>query len=140
MTPEQIAKPNTEHSHHKALFCWSQQSGISELKWLFAVPNGFFGSAAQKAKMMAEGLKPGVWDIYLPVQRPIKDNGLIVSQAWYSGLWIEMKHERMRNRKDGGLTAEQISFRNDLQGEYKLVVCYSWIEAKNAILHYLGRV
>lgn len=138
MTPEQIAKSNTEHSHQAALFCYAQQSGIPELKWLFAVPNGFFGSPAQKAKMLAEGLKPGVWDIHLPVSGFFKgENGLI--EQWF-GLWIEMKHERMHNRKDGGLTAEQISFKQDLQGEYAFVVAYSWQEARDAIMRYLGRM
>lgn len=138
ITPEQLAASGSESGHQKALFCYAQQSGIPELKWLFAVPNGFFGLPAQKAKMLAEGLKPGVWDIHLPVSKWRGDPG--GNEYKVCGLWIEMKHERMRNRKDGGLTAEQISFKQDLQGDYEFVVAYSWQEARYAILRYLGRL
>lgn len=133
MIPEQIAARGSEHSHQAALFAWAALSSIPELRWMFAIPNGFYGSASQKGKMKAEGLKLGVWDVHLPKR------AYSLGMECYNGLFIEMKHARHRNHKDGGLTDEQIEFRKDLQGEYAFAVCYSWIEAKEAVLGYLGR-
>lgn len=133
MTPEQIAG-DSEHSHQAAFMCWAQQSGIPELKWIFAVPNGFFGSASQKNKMKSEGLKSGVWDVFLPVVKYYWGN---VDE---SGLFIEFKHEKYRKRINGGLTLEQDQFRFDLQGDYAFAVVYSWLEARDVVLKYLGRL
>lgn len=127
MTPEQIAG-DSEHSQQAAFMCFCQQSNIPELKWCFAIPNGFFGSAAQKNKMKSEGLKSGVWDVFFPYPH----------YGW-SGLFIEFKHERYRKQAYGGLTDEQIEFRNDLQGDYAFAIVYSWLEARDAVLKYLGR-
>jgi len=135
ITPEQLANSNSESGHQKALFCWAAQSGIFELKWLFAIPNGFYATAAQKGKMKAEGLRSGVWDIYLPFMK--NDDNWHVHCA---GLWIEMKHEKYRTAINGGLTKDQIEFRNNCSDQYEFAICYSWIEARDAILKYLGKV
>lgn len=134
ITPEQLAASNSESGSQKALFCWAASSGIAELKWLFAVPNGFYGSASQKGKMKAEGLRNGVWDICLPVWSNVGNKGKF-------GLFIEMKTEQYRNRKNGGLSDEQLEFQQFVTGQgYKCVVCYSWLEARDTILQYLGKV
>lgn len=134
ITPEQLARSNTEHGHQAALFCWCALSGIPELKWLFAIPNGFYATPAQKAKMKAEGLRSGVSDILLPMSSYPHD------EDSYSGLFIEMKQEKYRGRHNGGLSDEQKAFAHFVTGQrYKFVVCYSWIEAKQAILSYLGK-
>lgn len=136
MTPDQIAG-DSEHSQQAAFMCFCQQSGIQELKWIFAIPNGFFGSAAQKNKMKSEGLKSGVWDVFEPIPRSwMEDDGKIIN--WH-GLFIEFKQEKYRNRAFGGLTDEQIEFRDDLQGDYAFAVVYNWLEAKEAVLKYLGK-
>lgn len=133
ITPDQLASSGSESGSQKALFCWSAQSGIPELKWLFAVPNGFFGSVAQKGKMKAEGLKNGVADIMLPVASWC--DGKIAR-----GLFVEMKTEQYRNRKNGGLSDDQKEFLDFVSGQgYKTVVCYSWQEARDVILGYLGK-
>lgn len=135
ITPEQLARSGTEHGSQAALFAWAANSGIDELKWLFAVPNGFYGSAAQKGKMKAEGLRSGVADICLPVRHSYWDYEHI------NGLFIEMKTEKYRTHKNGGLSDEQKEFGEFVTGQgFKFVIAYSWIEAKDAILAYLGRV
>lgn len=140
ITPEQLATSGSESGHQKALFAWAQQSGIPELKWLFAVPNGFYGSAAQKSKMKAEGLKSGVSDVMLLVSKWTGDPASS-SLIHYNGLIIEMKTEAMRNRKNGGLSDEQKEFGEFVTRQgYRFVIVYSWIEARDAILQYLGRV
>lgn len=133
ITPEQLAASDTEHGHQAALFCYAATSDIPELRWLFAIPNGFFATPKSKANMKAEGLRSGVADIMLPVSRYIND--------WHSsGLFIEMKQAKFRGRHNGGLSDEQEAFAHFITRQgYKFVVCYSWIEAKDAILGYLGK-
>ncbi len=129
ITPEQLSKSGSEHSSQAALFCWAASSGIPELKWLFAIPNGGKRDARTASNLKAEGAKAGVWDIFWPLPWRHKH-----------GLFIEMKHEKYRNRAAGGLTDAQIEFRHDLEQEYAFAICYSWTEARDAILKYLGRV
>jgi len=128
VTPEQLAKSGTEHGEQSAFFCWCASSGIPELRWCFAIPNGFYATPAQKAKMKAEGLRSGVWDVFLPASSP----------DYYCGLFIEFKQEKYRNHAAGGLTDKQIEFRKDLELEYVFAVCYNWMEAREAVLKYLG--
>jgi hypothetical protein len=129
ITPEQLAASGSEHGHQAAIFCWAQQSGIEELKWLFAVPNGFYGTAAQKSKMKAEGLRPGVPDIWLPV--PINDAGVWLG---YHGLVIELKVGKNK------ATDEQKKWLDYLSNSgYRCALCYGWESARDVILEYLGR-
>lgn len=139
ITPEMLARNNTEHGHQAALFCYAAASGIPELKWLFAVPNGFYGSAAQKGKMKAEGLKSGVSDICLPCSMSwMNDDG---QSHFYCGLFIELKTDDKRNHKNGGLSGEQVEFSQFVIGQgYKFVIAYSWLEAREMILQYLGKM
>lgn len=128
ITPEQIAANGSEHSHQAALFCWSASSGIPELKWLFAIPNGGLRDSRTAGKLKAEGVKAGVWDIFLPVRRI--DAGIIV----WSGLWIEMKVRLNKLKVDQARFGEYV-----MSQGYKTAVCYSWQEARNCILEYLGK-
>lgn len=132
--PERIAG-ETEHSQQAAIFCWAALNikQYPQLKWLFAVPNGFFSSPGQKAKMKAEGLKDGVPDVVLPWPNfTYGDRGA-------SGLYIEMKREKYRNAKDGGCSLEQLEWLDYLnEAGYKAVVCYNWEEARDVIKEYLN--
>ncbi len=124
ITPDQIAKAGTEHSHQVALFVWAQQSGIPELKWMFAIPNGGQRTTITGAKLKAEGVKSGVPDIFLPIGR----NG-------FKGLWVELKKPKI-----GIVSEEQNKWLAFLTEEgYATRVCFGWEEARNALLDYLGR-
>ena len=72
----------SEHEHQKAVIEWAEvKSGqYPELRLLYAIPNGGHRHKAVAAKLKAEGVKPGVPDLCLPVRR-----------GEYSGLYIEMK-------------------------------------------------
>jgi len=111
-----------EHNQQVALFCWAtlQLSVYPELRWMHAVPNSAQRTPRQGAWMKAEGLKSGVWDIHLPIPR-----------NWKSGLWIEMKCGKNK------LTPAQEQFRLDLAVFFDFAVCYSWTDAKDAIVRYL---
>ena len=153
MTPDQLAKIGTEHANQRALFAWANMAvmygpdianideaytvkdfakdcnkeflrfPVPQLKWLHAIHNQGHGDAIRGAKAKAEGVKTGIWDIFLPVS--------IVDE--YCGLYIEMK---VGNNK---LTVEQSEFGQfAINQGYKTVVCYSWQDARDCIVEYLG--
>lgn len=130
ITPEYLAG-DTEHSQQAALFCWAADSvgKYPALAYMFAIPNGFYGSSEQKGKMKAEGLRTGVCDVFLPwPSDPTK----------YHGCFIEMKIEKYRNHKNGGCKEEQIDFINFVTTwDYYCRVCYNWEEARDTLVAYL---
>jgi hypothetical protein len=71
--------------------------------------------------MKSEGLKAGVWDIFIPVQ-----------MGQHCGMWIEMKAGK------NTLTPGQFAFRNTVGDAYRWKVCYSWHDAVEATCDYLG--
>lgn len=86
------------------------------------------------------GGRAGVPDIFLPVGKWCDEyNG--ARDIQYLGLYIELKSPDLKPktiRSKGGLSDEQLEFFPMLEKNgYKVVVCYSWIEAKKAIEEYL---
>lgn len=135
ITPERLAESGSESGHQKALFQWAalEIKNHPQLKWMFAIPNGFFASSGQKNKMKAEGLRDGVPDICLPWPRYDK-----LWDGYHHGLWIEMKREIYRNRTNGGCSEDQLNWHNYLKEVgYCVHVCYGWEEARDRILKYL---
>jgi hypothetical protein len=119
----------SETGEQKAVFAWAglNQHLYPQLKWLHAIPN------ANSHRMVAEGVRAGVSDIFLPwPNMTVGDHGA-------SGLYIEMKIEKRRNQKNGGLSQDQIDFIDyATKAGYKCEVCYSWLEARDRILEYLN--
>ena len=72
----------TEHEHQVALMQWAvgMESEYPELRYLFSIPNGGHRHIVVAKKLKAEGVKPGVPDLFLPVPR-----------GSYHGLFIELK-------------------------------------------------
>lgn len=134
VTPEQLASSGSEDGEQSAVFCWaaSMCGQYPQLKWLHAIPNGGSRHIAEATKIVAAGLRSGVLDVFLPCS---------VQTEWakvYFGLYIEMKTEKRRKEKNGGLTDEQIEFMEYAENAgYYCKVCYSWIEARDVILKYL---
>lgn len=94
---------------------------------LIAIPNGQWIAGVRKRKFAlinkykAEGLYPGVSDLFLCVPR-----------GKYAGLWIEMKS------KGGKFTSQQREWQLDmLDAGYDARVCYDFEEAKRMIEDYL---
>jgi hypothetical protein len=147
LTPEQLAKPDTEHAHQTALFQWAalNTSNAPELAFMFAIPNGGERNAIVAARMVAEGARSGVLDVFLPVPRPTQFE--VPTSVRYHGLFIEMKKpsERLKRGPNGpgpwdygGVSDNQKRYLDFLtQQGYKCVVCYSWLEAADAIKRYL---
>jgi len=133
ITPEALAKSGTEDGHQAALFCWAADNVATypQLAWLFAIPNGGSRHIAEAIKLVGTGTRAGVPDMFLPVWK-------IGDRKVYHGCFIEMKHEKYRNRKNGGLSDEQIEWRDYLlSAGYHWAVCYSWIEARDILISYL---
>lgn len=125
-----------EHNEQVALFQqaerWAEYYPMLAL--MFAVPNGAKLPYTKNAKgqryskqatiLLAEGLKPGVPDILLPVPSKGKH-----------GLFVEMKRADRSNHPSD----EQKWWINQLQMMgYEVVVCYGASEAWDEIVAYLG--
>lgn len=128
--PQKYADSATdEHAVQVAIFAWAalNRPTYPELKYMFSVPNGFFSTKAQKAKMKAAGLRSGVPDFMLLVKR-----------GEYSGLIVELKLPKYKNAKDGGCSPEQIEYLKffKVQG-FGCAVAYGYEEAIENIKSYL---
>lgn len=124
MKPEDLAKAGTEHAHQVALFAWAaiESQVRTELKLLFAIPNGGLRNKAVAAQLKAEGVRAHVPDIFLPVARG----------PWH-GLFIELK-------KPGGVVApgQTLMIEALLKQGYGACVCIGWDRAKEVIISYLN--
>lgn len=114
----------TEGEEQATLFNWAaMKSGRRpELRLLFHIPNGGERRKTEAVRFKAEGVKPGVPDLFLPVARG----------PWH-GLFIEMKRQ-----KGGRVSDAQKRWINSLlrQG-YLAEVCFGWKEAADLIENYL---
>jgi len=133
MKPEDLAKPNTEHAHQVALFCWAAQNREKhpELKWMFAIPNGGERNIAVASRLKAEGVRSGVSDIFLPCARGMN-----------FGLFIEMKKptDKEKKQRAGKESDKQIEFGQHVSEQgYLYAVCYTWEEARRTIEWYMDR-
>lgn len=99
------------------------QAGVyPELARLFHVPNGGQRHAVVAAKLKLQGVKPGVPDLCLPVPR-----------FGCPGLWIEMK------TAVGRVSKCQQDWIEYLKGAgYRVEVCRSFDEARDALVEYLN--
>lgn len=114
----------SEHEEQVMLiqYCDLMSRSNADYGLIFAVPNGGDRNIVTAGKLKAEGVKPGVPDLFLPVPRGI-----------YSGLFIEMKR-----RKGGRVSREQISWISALISRgYKVVVCRGFDEARDALEAYM---
>jgi hypothetical protein len=157
VTPESLAG-ESEHSHQVALFAWAALNVGNDprLKLMFAIPNGGARGNDRKSAMIrganlkAEGVKPGVVDVFLPVPIERRDYEVgpgMFKPGRFAGLFVEMKKPAAKLKRGpngpgpwdyGGVDQEQKDFLDAMveQG-YKCVVCYSWYEAANQIKIYL---
>ena len=130
MTPEQIAKPGTEHAHQSALFCWINSEGCRvwpSLQWAHAIPNGGDRNPAVAGRLKAEGVKAGVFDIFVPVARG----------RWH-GLYVEMKKPGRERETDKGISDAQRRFGLAMHEQgYYTTVNYSWLTARVVICSYM---
>lgn len=121
----------SEAQEQTAVIKWSQglykkqpdiREKYPELKLLFHIPNGGYRNAIEGKHLKAQGVKPGVPDLCLPVAR-----------GHYHGLYIEMKTKTGRER------SEQAWWRTELMKQgYCSEVCRGYEHAINVLNWYLG--
>jgi hypothetical protein len=114
----------TESVEQICLFRWAANEceDYPELELMYHVPNGGSRNKIEAARLKAEGVKPGVPDIVLPVPR-----------GGYHGLYIELKRIR------GGKTSEeQKGWIEKLTKQgYYACICKGHKEAEVVIINYL---
>ena len=114
----------TEDEEQCWLLSWAE---INEYRWpelglIYHIPNEGKRSWRAGRELKAQGLKPGVPDIVLPVPN-----------RHHIALWIEMKR-----RKDGRVSEAQKRMMFALKKYGNMtVVCYGWEQARDVILNYL---
>lgn len=98
-------------------------------RWMFAIPNGGRRDAITGARLKAEGVRPGVWDLEYPVMITQSEDNFVFGIC--NGLRIEVK------TKKGKLTKEQAEFGifSDDNG-WALSICRSAQEIVDAFLAY----
>ena len=120
-----------EHGQQVALVKWAYMTRVppaSDVRegakvghYLFAIPNGGQRTKAGGARLKAEGVKAGVFDLFLPLRR-----------IGAAGLWVEMKS------RTGRLSVAQEDWLLMMdQAGYRTAVCRNWTEAVTAICSYL---
>lgn len=99
----------TEHQEQAALMvhCGLLTARWPELSLIHAIPNGGARSKAAAGKLKAEGVKPGVPDLFLPVPR-----------GEWAGLYLELKRQR-----GGRLSTEQVWWAEELRRQGFRVEC-----------------
>lgn len=113
----------SESREQQALFrWWDLYRSRYPAAVLFAVPNGGARSAITGARLKAEGVLPGVPDVFLAYPA----GGL-------HGLFIEMK------RQKGGTTSTAQKIVGTLlsYSGYGVAVCHGWQEARDTVIRYM---
>jgi hypothetical protein len=114
----------TEHEEQVALMkvVEMHKGRWPELGMLFAVPNGGNRNIITARKLKAEGVKPGVPDLFLSVAR-----------GGYHGLYIELKRQ-----KKSSISPEQVQWIADLRAQgYRAEICLGAAAAWEVIADYM---
>lgn len=137
---EYAAKSGTEHAQQVALFMWAaieiHAGRLPELRLMFAIPNGGERNKIVAARMKAEGVKPGVPDVCLPIPR-----------GGFHGLYIELKRPDSdaktasgAKRRKGRVSAGQTDWIADLRAQgYGVASCVGFEQARETIIAYLSQ-
>jgi len=119
-TAARVVPEDVEQAH---LIRWARLAECTypELARLFHVPNGGLRNRIVAAKLVGQGVRPGVPDLCLPVPRET-----------FHGLWIEMKS------MTGRTSPEQRDWLVFLAAQgYATAVCKGWDAARDTIISYL---
>lgn len=98
------------------------QPGSFIADYLFAIPNGGKRSPIEAGIMKAEGVKPGVSDLFLPLARQHRH-----------GLWIEMKSDLGRTTPDQAAWLVRMKVAG-----YLGHIAFGWDSARRIIELYIG--
>ena len=118
ITPELMARSNSESAHGKALMIWVNDNieKYPDLRWLSLIGHGGLKDNITAANMKAEGLKPGIPD-YL----------LLVRRGNYAALWIELKRPAGDGKRAGILSDEQREWLVQASKVWAYGSCLLWL-------------
>jgi hypothetical protein len=153
-------RSGNEHAHQTALFMWAnmavqfgyfvanhkeayteagwamkhaQGDLIWQLKWLHAIKNQEKGGVIRGAMAKAEGVKPGVSDIFLPF--PMSYDGahnLALPRVTKHGFYLELKVDKNQPSN------QQLEFKANMESVgYHCAIAWGWLEARQQLLEYL---
>lgn len=117
-------RSDEEHQHQAAFFktLAYNEKRVPDLRFVFAIPNAAKRNKAERGRLLAEGMRSGVPDIFIPIPR-----------HGYCGAWIENKSA------NGKLTPQQKDFLEFLaRVGYATKICYSVDEQVKFLEFYLG--
>lgn len=117
-------RQESEHIMQVALMQWAGWHSKEDprLSLLHAIPNGGHRHPRVAGRLKAEGVKPGIPDLFLPIAIPPEH-----------GLYLELKV------KPNKPSATQLEVIDALRAQgYRVEVCYSLAEACDVISVYLG--
>lgn len=124
MTQKRDYTPS-EAEEQMTLFRWAAEMAVykwPELNLLHHIANGGSRHKIEAARLKAQGVKPGIPDVFLPVPR-----------KGYHGLYIEMKRQ-----KGGTVSQDQKEMIEALQYQgYRVEVCKGFHAAANVIEEYM---
>ncbi len=123
----------SEHQEQATVIQWARMcvGHHPELDLLHAIPNAGQRSYRAAGWYKAEGLRPGLPDLHLPVAR-----------GGYIGLWIELKRSDLKPRRPetrGPVTENQREWHRALRkAGHRVEVCYGAEAAMRTIRDYLS--
>lgn len=127
---------------------------IPELKWLHAIKNAEKGGMIRGNMAVAEGVRAGVFDTFLPIRQMIVEydrkppflgyydqethQGTLIHE--YGGLYLELKTPERIREKNGGASDVQLEFQADMRAAgYVAEIAHGWEPGRDILLRYLGR-
>jgi hypothetical protein len=165
MTPDELARKNSEHGHQRALFAWANiasrfgfeaawddrsyreanyardkygtSNAVPELKRMHAIANGGKRDKITAAMLKAEGVKKGVPDVFLPV--PLWNAKHGAGTRTLCGHYIELKRPKAKGQAAGSTSDEQDDWIGWLRGMgYAVSVCFDWRSAAKEVQTYMA--
>jgi hypothetical protein len=117
-------RKDREHQEQKALIQMCDAEAVRDSRYgeIFSIPNGGMRHIGVAVKLKAEGQRPGIPDLFLPIP-----------SRKYHGLFIEMKVKP--NKPTDEQTERILKLR---EYGYAAGVCYSAFQAFDIIRKYLG--
>jgi hypothetical protein len=102
-------------------WCFHHERIYPELKWIHHCPNGGSRQSAEAVRLKAQGVKAGVPDLHLPIQK-----------GKYIGLYVEMKYDKGTLQKSQKEWLEAM-----VAAGHFVAVCYGYDHAINVIEKYV---
>ncbi|ADL03342.1 VRR-NUC domain-containing protein [Lacrimispora saccharolytica] len=107
---------------HVVSWCSHREGMYPDLKWIHHCPNGGSRQKKEAARLKAQGVKPGVPDLHLPIPK-----------GAYAGLYIEMKYD------DGTVEPPQKEWIRAMKAAgHFACVCYGYDYAVKVIEEYVS--